>query len=94
MFYESVMRKRRLIEAYEFSGFRPKSIVTGVFGAPGVRVMTLVRPGKKPPAVFAERFIAPSMIARPEGFVISPAGTPESSLIWRYDVSSAGDVAK
>ena len=88
------MRKRRLIEAYEFPGFRPKSIVTGVFGAPGVRVITLVRPGKKTSAAFAERFIAPSMIARPEGFVTSPAGTPESSLIWRYGVSSAGEVAK
>ena len=54
MFYEPIMRKRHLIEAYEFPGFRPKSIVTGVFGAPGVRVITLVRPGKKTPAAFAD----------------------------------------
>ena len=40
-------RTRRLLDAYRFPGFRPLPAVAGVFGEPGVRVVTLVRRSKK-----------------------------------------------
>ena len=42
------MRKhRRLHDAYRFHGFRPASIVRGIFGDPKARILRLERRGKK-----------------------------------------------
>jgi hypothetical protein len=39
-------KRRRLADAYTFSGFRPLQPVQGLFGDPGARLVTLVRRGK------------------------------------------------
>ena len=45
--------RRRLSDSYRFPGFRPLQTVVGIFGDPGVRVVTLVRRSKKRPAACA-----------------------------------------
>lgn len=42
----SAKRRRRLLDAYRFPGFRPQATVQGMFGDPEARVVTLVRRGK------------------------------------------------
>jgi len=39
-------KRKRLLDAYRFSGFRPQEIVKGLFGDHTVRVVTLVRRSK------------------------------------------------
>lgn len=41
-------KRKRLVDAYRFAGFRPLEFVGGVFGDPWARVVTLVRRSKKP----------------------------------------------
>jgi hypothetical protein len=43
-------RKKRLLDAYRFRGFRPLDEIKGVFGDPHARVVTLTRRSKKRPA--------------------------------------------
>jgi hypothetical protein len=40
-------RRRRLLDAYRFPGFRPVDDLHGMFGDPYARVVTLVRRSKK-----------------------------------------------
>jgi len=44
-------KRKRLLDAYRFPGFRPLEQVRGVFGDPQARVITLVRRSKKRSAV-------------------------------------------
>jgi hypothetical protein len=50
-------KRRRLLDAYRFAGFRRLDEVRGVFGDPHARVVTLVRRSKKRPAARAEENI-------------------------------------
>src|SRR5271157_5638726 len=43
----SSTKRRRLVDAYRFAGFRPVEHVRGVFGDPYARIITLVRRSKK-----------------------------------------------
>ena len=43
-------KRKRLLDAFQFPGFRPLKLVRGVFGDPWARVITLVRRSKKPSA--------------------------------------------
>lgn len=36
-------KRKRLLDAYRFAGFRPLEQVPGIFGDPKARVITLVR---------------------------------------------------
>jgi hypothetical protein len=40
-------KRKRLLDAYRFAGFRPVPELRGVFGDPQARVITLVRRSKK-----------------------------------------------
>jgi hypothetical protein len=40
-------RRKRLLDAYRFTGFRPLERVRGIFGDPKARVISLVRRSKK-----------------------------------------------
>src|SRR5260370_6349339 len=42
-------RPRRLWDTYRFPGFCPRPTVTGIFGDPHARIITLTRRSKKPP---------------------------------------------
>jgi hypothetical protein len=47
-------RKRRLLDAYRFPGYRPVDDLRGVFGDPYARVVRLVRRSKKRHAARAD----------------------------------------
>src|SRR5258705_11264561 len=59
---------RRLSDAYRFPGFRPLQTVVGIFGEPGVRIVTLVRRSKKRPVACVAGYTAASTIAGCTGF--------------------------
>ena len=40
-------RRKRLLDAYRFAGFKPLEQVRGIFGDPKARVISLVRRSKK-----------------------------------------------
>ena len=89
------MRKRRdLSDLYRFSGFKPKKIVSGIFGDSRTRVIKLVRRGKKLFAAHAALPAGPGMTARYDWSVIFPAATRGFVLSWNYDASNAGDVTR
>src|SRR5271169_6578810 len=56
-------KRRRLLDAYQFPGFRPMEEVRGVFGDPHARIVTLVRRSKKRLAARAEESIPGGTIA-------------------------------
>ena len=85
------MRKhRRLHDAYRFPGFRPVSIVRGIFGDPKARILRLERRGKKLSAAPAGRFTEPSTTTRSVSFGISPAATRGCTWRSRSGGSCAG----
>lgn len=73
-------RKRRLTDAYAFPGFRPKTLVRGVFGDPKARIVTLVRRSKKRSAVSVDGRSGAGMIDGRAKFAICPAAT--RAFIW------------
>jgi len=77
--FEVSTEGRRLSDSYRFPGFRPLPTVVGIFGEPGVRVVTLVRRSKKWPVVRAAGFTAGSTIAGCTGCVTSRAEACKSS---------------
>ena len=80
---------RRLSDAYRFPGFRPLQTVVGIFGAPGARVVTLVRRSKKRRAGHAGALTEASTIARYAGSAISRVAACGSS----WSSSCAGSIA-
>src|SRR5271169_684399 len=56
-------KRRRLLDAYRFPGFRPVEEVRGAFGDPHARIVTLVRRSKKRPAGRADENIPGGTIA-------------------------------
>jgi hypothetical protein len=86
-------RPRLLLDEYRFPGFRPLPAVKGVFGEPGVRVISLVRKEKKHPADAVVGCNALGTTAKSGGFGTSPAAMVGSISTWRSGESSAGGVA-
>jgi len=67
-------RPRRLWDAYRFPGFRPNPTVTGIFGEPHARIITLTRRSKKRPAGRAGACNAGGTTASGAASATSPAG--------------------
>ena len=89
------MRKqRRLSDSYRFPGFKPKQAVTGIFGDPHARIVSLVRLGKKLYAVSARQPAGLSMTESSDEFATYPAAIPASTWNWRSGASSAGGAGK
>ena len=80
---------KHLTDGYRFHGFTPKHAVTGIFGDPKARVITLVRRTKKASAELAEQPPIPSMTARVGAYAISRQPTPVSISILKYGASTA-----
>jgi hypothetical protein len=64
------MKRRLLLDAYRFPGFRPVEDLCGVFGDPHARVVRLVRRSKKRRAEHADDNIPLGTIARCGALVI------------------------
>jgi hypothetical protein len=77
------MRKnRRLVDEYQFPGFRPASTIKGMFGDWRVRIVSLRRRKKKWRAGFAGRRIAVFTIASSEGSGICRVA--RAGFIWSW----------
>src|SRR6058998_2535575 len=85
-------RPRRLWDAYRFPGFRPSPTVTGIFGDPHARIITLtrnLRPG-------AARVVRPQAAPRPRPGLRRPAHLPRRrgaarglSALWHGEAGAA-----
>src|SRR5258708_22303191 len=78
-------RRRRLWDTYSFPGFRPEPTVSGIFGDPKARLITLKRRSKKRRAGAGSRA---NGLVRPQ----SPPG-PRSVVRGYADISGIGGAA-
>lgn len=87
-------KKRRLLDEYQFPGFRPKSRIQGIFGDPKARVISIKRTEKKQPAVTAARCIAVITTRQYDGYEIFLAGMSGYTWKWTFDGFGAKGVGK
>jgi len=87
-------KKRRLLDEYQFPGFRPRSKIQGIFGDPKARVIGLDRTQKKRHAVAAALYIAVITTRQNDRYGICPAGMPGSTWKWKFGESSARGAGK
>src|SRR5258708_29109170 len=87
-------KRRRLLDAYRFPGFRPIEAVRGVFGDPHARIVTLVRRSKKRLAAHAGEYIPGGTIARFGARATFRPAACASFWSSRCGVSGAADAAK
>ena len=87
-------KKRRLLDEYQFPGFRPRSKIRGIFGDPKARVVRLERTQKKLHAVAVARYIAVITTRQCDRYGICPAGMPGSIWKWKFGGSTASGVEK
>lgn len=87
-------KKRRLLDEYEFPGFRPSSKIQGVFGDPKARVIRLKRTQKKRHAVAAAKYIAVTTTNQDDGYGTCPVGMRGYIWKWKFGASSASGVGK
>jgi len=87
-------KKRRLLDEYQFPGFRPMSKIQGIFGDPKARVIRLKRTQKKQHAGAAAPYIAVITTKQFDGYGIYLVEMPGSIWKWKSDGSSARGVGK
>src|SRR5438445_11302776 len=92
-------RPRRLWDAYRFPGFRPSPTVTGIFGEPHARIITLTRRSKKGLRDLrpgAARLVRPQATPRPRSRLRRRADLPRGrsparglSALWPGEAGTA-----
>jgi hypothetical protein len=87
-------KKKRLLDEYQFPGFRPRSEVQGIFGDPRARVIRLERTQKKLHAVAAVPFIGVITTRQHDGYGTCPVGMPGYTWKWKSSVSGAEGAEK
>jgi hypothetical protein len=87
-------KKRRLLDEYQFPGFRPRSRIQGIFGDPKARVIRLKRSQKKQHVVAAARGIAVITTRQCDRYGICPVGMPGSIWKWKSGESTARSAAR
>lgn len=87
-------KRKRLLDAYRFPGFRPLETVRGIFGDHKARVITLVRRSKKLSATPAAARIPAGTTRSSGGCETCPAATPVSIWNWKSGASVADAAAK
>ena len=70
-------KKRKLLDEYRFSGFRPRAEIQGVFGDPEARVIQFRRTQKKQYAGNVARFIGVITTRRFAEYGICSVGADE-----------------
>jgi hypothetical protein len=63
-----MVKKKRLLDEYQFPGFSPRSKIQGIFGDQRARIIRLKRTQKKRHVAIAEQFIGAIMTRRYEGY--------------------------
>jgi len=89
-----MVKKRRLLDEYQFPGFRPMSKIQGIFGDPKARVVSLRRSQKKQYVVAAAQYIGVITTRPCDGYGICPVGMPGSTWQWKSDGFGASGVGK
>lgn len=88
-------KSSRLVDEYEFPGFRPRLRIKGKYDDPDARIIVLDRRQKKERhAVSAGNDTTVSMIARPGSSAIYRAATLESISKLRFAVFFANGAAR
>jgi hypothetical protein len=87
-------KTKRLTDAYRIPGFKPKQILTGVFGDPKARIIKFNRIEKKHVAQTAVENIKVTMTGKTVLSGIFPVVTLGFSSNWRSVASSAGSAGK
>jgi hypothetical protein len=87
-------KKKRLLDEYQFPGFRPRSEIQGIFGDPKARVIRLERTQKKQHVVAAAWYIAAITTKQCDGYGICPAGMPGYTWKWKSAGFGASGVGK
>jgi hypothetical protein len=87
-------KKKRLTDAYRIPGFKPKQILTGVFGDPKARIIKFNRIEKKHVAQIAVENIMVTMTEKSVASEIFPVETLGFSSNWRSVASNAGAAGK
>lgn len=87
-------KKRRLLDEYQFPGFRPRSRIQGIFGDPKARVIRLKRTEKKQHVVAVGQCTAVITTRQFDRYETYPAEMPGSIWKWKSGGSSASGVEK
>jgi len=87
-------RTKRLLDEYQFPGFRPRSKIQGLFGDPKARVIRLQRTQKKQHAVVAAQCIEVITTRQSGGYGIYPAEMRGYIWKWKFGESSARGAGK
>jgi hypothetical protein len=87
-------KKRRLLDEYQFPGFRPRSEIQGIFGDPRARIIRLERTQKKLHVVAAASFIEVITTRQHDGYGTCPVGIPGYIWKWKFGESVARGVGK
>lgn len=87
-------KKKRLVDGYQFPGFRPKTTIKGIFGDPKARVIRLERRQKKRFAAHAENLIEVITTERCAGYGIYRAARCGFIWKWRYAAYFASGAGK
>jgi hypothetical protein len=74
----------RLWDLYRFPGFSPEHTLSGIFGDPRARVITLKRRGKKRSVAPVVGFTTPSTTGRSAGFATCPVERCGFIWPWRF----------
>jgi hypothetical protein len=90
----STKRKRRLVDAYAFAGFRAQARVRGIFGDPKACVIDLVRRSKKRSAAAAAEFTPVGTIGARGAFATCPAAIGACICNSRFAACSARAVGQ
>ncbi|MEK6775587.1 MAG: hypothetical protein AABY87_01745 [bacterium] len=87
-------KRRSLLDAYRFPGFRPRATIKGIFGDPKARVMRLERRQKKLHAAIVVQRIGVFTTGRYAGYGTCPVGTCGFTWRWRSAGFCVGGVAR
>jgi len=84
-----MVKKRRLLDEYQFPGVRPRSAIQGMFGDPKARIIRLNRSEKKRHVAVAGPCIGATTTRQCGEYGTYPAGMPEYTWRWRFGASGA-----
>jgi hypothetical protein len=87
-------KTRRLVDEYQYPGFRPLSKINGVYGDPNAVMIRLMRRQKKRYVDVVERAIEAFMIIRSRRLETYPVGISGFIWQWRFGGWIAERVAK
>jgi len=87
-------KNKRLIDSYQFDGYKPSETLKGIFGDPKARIIQLQRREKKRFVHCVAPHTGVITTERHVAYAIFPVEICEFTSIWRYAEFNAGGVRK